>query len=41
MDLFGGRLMDKEFIDNPVEAYEKLKAENERLKEEIKRYKNV
>ena len=31
--------MDKEFIDNPVEAYEKLKAENERLKEEIKEVK--
>lgn len=28
--------MDKEFIDNPVIAYEKLKEENERLKEEIK-----
>ena len=28
--------MDKEFIDNPVEAYEKLKQENEQLKESTK-----
>lgn len=27
--------MDKEFIANPVEAYEKLKAENAQLKEEM------
>lgn len=27
-------MMDEKFIDNPVEAYERLKAENERLKEE-------
>lgn len=28
-------MIDKKFIDNPVEAYEKLKAENEKLKEKI------
>ena len=27
--------MNKKFINNPVETYEKLKAENERLKAEI------
>ena len=31
--------MDKEFIENPVEAYDKLKAENERLKEEVETWK--
>lgn len=33
--------MDKEFIENPVIAYEKLKEENERLKEEIKKTNNL
>ena len=36
--------MDKEFIKNPVEAYEKLKQENEELKDEIyniKEYKKL
>lgn len=29
--------MDKKFIENPVEAYEKLKQENEELKEAIRK----
>lgn len=31
--------MDKKFIDNPVEAYEQLKAENEQLKALCDTYK--
>ena len=31
--------MDKKFIKNPVEAYEKLKAENERLQEGLEPFK--
>lgn len=31
-------MMDKKFIDNPVEAYEQLKAENERLKTQYNCY---
>jgi hypothetical protein len=31
----GGGMMDKKFIDNPVEAYERLKAENEKLQEKL------
>ena len=40
--------MDKKFIDNPIEAYEKLQEENERLKSEsqilsneLNKYKGV
>ena len=33
--------MDKDFIKNPVAAYEELKAENERLKSEIKNNKSA
>ena len=31
----GGGMMDKKFIANPVEAYETLKAENEKLIEDL------
>jgi peptidyl-tRNA hydrolase len=41
MDIFGGRIMEKEFIDNPVEAYEKLKAENDRLKNALAIWENA
>ena len=33
--------MDKEFIENPVEAYEKLKQECEELKEKVKKYGEI
>ena len=33
--------MDKAFIKNPVEAYEKLKEGNKKLKAELEQYKNV